>query len=297
MKDIQEISHTPVLLQEVLAGLRCQNGGIFLDCTVGCGGHTEAILEQHQENRVIGLDRDAAAIQIAEQRLRRFGNRVSLHYQRFEQVEQVLHQLYPKKHGNATRNLACVDGIVFDLGISSLQLDDPERGFSFQQTGRLDMRMDRQSPQTAYNIVNTYSAEQLTDIFFRYGEERYSRQIVRKIVEVRASHPIETTTQLAELVTQAIPKRFHQKGIHPATRVFQAIRIEVNNELQHLGETLEQVVQYLREDGRICVVSFHSLEDRIVKRTFVKLAKGCQCPPEFPRCVCGIAPSLKILSR
>jgi 16S rRNA (cytosine1402-N4)-methyltransferase len=176
-------------------------------------------------------------------------------------------------------------------------LDKPERGFSFQQTGRLDMRMDKQESQTAYDIVNTYSAEQLADVFFQYGEERQARRIAKKIVEARASHPIETTTKLAELIEHAIPRRFHPKRIHPATRVFQALRIEVNDELQQLGETLERAVPYLREGGRICVISFHSLEDRIVKRTFVKLAKGCQCPPEFPECVCGIAPSLKILSR
>jgi 16S rRNA (cytosine1402-N4)-methyltransferase len=159
------------------------------------------------------------------------------------------------------------------------------------------MRMDRQESQTAYDVVNTYSAKQLADVFFQYAEERQSRRIAKKIVEARASHPIETTTQLAKLIEQAIPRRFHPKGIHPATRVFQALRIEVNDELQHLGETVERAVPYLLEGGRICVISFHSLEDRIVKRTFVKLAKGCQCPSEFPECVCGIAPSLKILSR
>jgi len=288
--------HTPVLLQEVLEGLQCQDGGIFLDCTVGCGGHTEAILEQHPENRVIGIDRDARALQLARQQLEKFGERVALYHERFEQFEWVL---------RSQVGWACppdLDGIIFDLGVSSLQLDDPERGFSFQQPARLDMRMDRQtsetdSSRTAYQIVNTYSAEQLAEIFFRYGEERHSRRIAREIVAARAAQLIETTTQLADIVKWAVPKRFHPRDIHPATRVFQALRIEVNAELQHLGETLERAVQALRAGGRICVISFHSLEDRIVKRTFAKLAKGCQCPPDFPVCVCGIAPSLKILSK
>jgi 16S rRNA (cytosine1402-N4)-methyltransferase len=294
--------HTPVLLQEVLEGLRCQDGGVFLDCTVGCGGHTEAILEQHPENCVIGIDRDALALQIARKRLEKFGNRVSLHHERFEHFERVLRHCLSDPSGKTSAGIPRVDGIIFDLGVSSLQLDDPERGFSFQYPARLDMRMDRQvsgtrSSQTAYEIVNTYSADQLAEIFFRYGEDRHSRRIAREIVAARTLHPIETTTQLAELIAQVIPRRFHPKGIHPATRVFQAIRIEVNEELQHLDDTIERAVQSLREGGRICVIAFHSLEDRIVKRTFAKLAKGCQCPPAFPKCVCGIAPSLRILSR
>jgi 16S rRNA (cytosine1402-N4)-methyltransferase len=195
--------------------------------------------------------------------------------------------------------VSCLNGILFDLGVSSIQLDEADRGFSFQRTGRLDMRMDQDEKGsiTAYDVVNTYSAKQLAEVFFLYGEERHSRRIARRIVEARASLPIETTTQLAEIVECAVPRRYHPRSIHPATRVFQAIRIEVNDELHHLGETLERAVLYLREGGRICVISFHSLEDRIVKRTFTKLAKGCQCPPKFPECVCGITPSLKILSR
>lgn len=293
------IHHIPVLLREVLEGLQCQKKGIFLDCTVGCGGHTLAILTQYPENRVIGIDRDAQALRIARQRLEQFGDRVLLYHERFEHVERVIHLA---KLAPDAGTVSCIDGILFDLGVSSLQLDVAERGFSFQHAAQLDMRMDQRDSdempvRTAHEVVNTYSVKELTDVIARYGEERQARRIAQRIVEARSSHPVKTTTELAELVEHAIPKRFHQKGIHPATRVFQAIRIEVNDELRGLGATLERVVHYLRPGGRICVISFHSLEDRIVKRTFVKLAKGCQCPPDFPECVCGKQSILKIISR
>ena len=282
--------HVPVLLQEVLAGLRCERRGVYLDCTVGGGGHSAAILARHPENRVLAMDRDAAALQIAAQRLAPCGDRVTLLHRRFEQVEQVL---APDER---------FDGILLDLGVSSLQLEDAQRGFSFQKPGRLDMRMDQENDHTrrtlaAYDVVNTYPLDRLIEIFFRYGEERFSKRIARMIVETRAAAPLETTTQLAELVARAVPKRFQVQGIHPATRIFQAIRIEVNDELQDLGETLESLIARLRPGGRCCVISFHSLEDRIVKQTYVKLAKGCQCPPDFPVCVCGMKPSLKILTK
>jgi len=294
------MDHTPVLLKEVLDGLRCHQSGVFLDCTLGCGGHTAAILEQHPENRVVGIDQDAFVLGTAGERLTKFGNRVSLYHERFEHFENILRQHFSDTPaGDTATSVSCLNGILFDLGVSSVQLDDANRGFSFQRTGWLDMRMDQDESRTttAYDVVNTYSVEQLADVFFQYGEERQSRRIARKIVEARALHPIETTTQLAKIVERAVPRRYRSTTIHPATRVFQATRIEVNGELQDLGETLERAVSYLCEGGRICVISFHSLEDRIVKRTFAKLAKGCQCPPEFPECVCGIAPSLKILSR
>ncbi|MBD3305875.1 16S rRNA (cytosine(1402)-N(4))-methyltransferase RsmH [candidate division KSB3 bacterium] len=289
--------HIPVLLHEVLEGLQCAQKGVYLDCTVGCGGHAAAILACHPENRVIGIDRDSAALQIARQRLQPFEDRVVLYHERFEQVDLVLqsadiqNQIEPY-----------VDGILCDLGVSSLQLDDAERGFSFQHTGWLDMRMNQHEPEisstrTAYEVVNTYAAKDLADLFFRYGEERHARRIARRIVEARSQQPIETTTQLADLVARAIPKRFHPQGIHPATRVFQAIRIEVNEELESLGSAIERLVRFLRPDRRIGVIAFHSLEDRIVKRTYVKLAKGCQCPPDFPVCVCGRQPAVQIISK
>ncbi len=259
-----------------------------------------AILAQHPENRVIGIDRDAQALRIARQQLEPFGSRVELYHERFEHVQEIM-QL-AKLASGADNRTPCFDGILLDLGMSSLQLNSAERGFSFQQAARLDMRMDQREPdeiplQSAYEVVNTYSYEDLADVIFQYGEERNARRIAKRIVEARSSQPIETTTELAEIIIRAIPKRFHPKGIHPATRVFQAIRIEVNDELRRLGDTLEDVFQYLRPGGRMCVISFHSLEDRIVKRTFVKLAKGCQCPPDFPECVCGKYPILKIICR
>ncbi len=286
--------HIPVLLEEVLEGLQCHQKGRYLDGTVGGGGHTAAILEQHPDNRIIGLDRDAETLEVARKRLERFGKRVVLYHTRFEAFEDVLQAVLSGEK---------LDGAVLDLGVSSLQLDEAERGFSFQHSAWLDMRMDRESDgetgqtKTAYDVVNTYSAEKLADLFFTYGEERQARRIAKFIVAARADHPISRTTELAEIVYQSIPKRFHPKKIHPATRVFQAIRIEVNEELQQLGETLERLVPYVRSGGRLCVISFHSLEDRIVKRTFVKLAKGCVCPPDFPACACGKQPSLRMMPR
>ncbi len=291
--------HVPVLLHQILEGLQCREKRIFLDCTVGCGGHAASILTQHSENRVIGIDRDVFAIRIARQRLEQFADRVTLYHERFERFERVVQLAHPENTGECAPRF---DGILFDLGVSSLQLDDAQRGFSFKYPGPLDMRMDQKNSgelpaKTAYGVVNTYSVQELTGLFFRYGEERHSRRIARQIVAARTTHPVETTRELAEIVARAIPKRFHPKRIHPATRVFQAVRIEVNDELQHLGDTLERAVQYLRPGGRICVISFHSLEDRIVKHTFSRLAKGCQCPPDFPMCVCGKHSVVKIISR
>lgn len=291
--------HIPVLFDEVLAGLDCQHGGIFLDCTLGGGGHTRGILEQHINNIVIGIDRDLEVLQLAQHELQSFGERVSFHHARYEHLDQVLQRIYPDRFSVDDKpEDGWLHGILFDLGLSSFQMDTPDRGFSFQQAAQLDMRMDRQATaQTAQSIVNTYAEEQLANVFFQYGEERFARRIARKIVETRATQPIATTDQLADLVFRAVPRRFHPHHIHPATRVFQALRIEVNDELRLLGVTLERAVRYLHKGGRICVISFHSLEDRIVKQTFAKLAKGCQCPPKFPICVCGITPSLQILSR
>ena len=291
-----ENSHISVLLNEVLEGLQCREGGLFLDGTLGCGGHTKAILERHAENRVIGIDRDADALQLAGERLQCFGDRASLFHGRHEEFERVLRQFFQTPSPDEIG--PCLDGMLLDLGLSSLQLERGERGFSFQHSAWLDMRMDRQSGgKSAYDVINRYSETQLADVFFQYGEERQSRRIAKFILEARAERPIETTTDLADIVYRSIPKRFHPKGIHPATRVFQALRIEVNEELRKLGDTLERAVEFLRPGGRICVISFHSLEDRIVKRSFKKLAKGCECPPDFPICVCGKTPSLKIISR
>ncbi len=290
-------AHIPVLLHNVLEGLQCSQGGLFLDGTLGCAGHSRAILDQHPENRIIGLDRDREALRLATEVLQPYHDRVRIYHQRFEHFERALRQYFGGNHAEIDAPGACLNGILLDLGVSSVQLDRPERGFSFKNTARLDMRMNQQDPQSAYELVNTASAEELADIFYQYGEERQSRPIARKIVDARKQAPIDTTTRLADLVSQAVPKRFHPKKIHPATRVFQALRIAVNTELQDLADTLERLITYLIPGGRMCVISFHSLEDRIVKRIFQKLAKGCVCPPDFPICVCGQTPSLIIISR
>ncbi|PID57213.1 16S rRNA (cytosine(1402)-N(4))-methyltransferase [candidate division KSB3 bacterium] len=288
--------HIPVLLNEVLEGLRCRQAGIFLDGTLGCGGHTKAILETHSKNRVIGIDRDQDALQTAGERLQYFGERVKLFHGRHEAFEEFVMRFFQTVTPGEIDS--CLDGFLLDLGLSSLQLDRAERGFALQSDARLDMRMDGQgSGQSAYEIVNTYSEMRLANIFFQYGEERQSRRIARFILEARTHGPIETTTELADLVYRSIPKRFHPKGIHPATRVFQALRIEVNQELRDLGDTLERAVHCLVPGGRMCIISFHSLEDRIVKQSFSKMAKGCDCPPDFPECVCRKSPVLRILSR
>ena len=297
--DMLAYPHIPALLQEVLDGLHCAAAGLFIDGTVGCGGHAEAILNSQADSRVIGIDRDAAALEIARRRLARFGERISLHHARHEAFEDVLRAWQAAHHLD---NLPQPDGILFDLGVSSLQFDTPERGFSFQQSAWLDMRMDRPpdggaKTLTAHDVVNAYDEAALADIFFQYGEERQARRIARKIVEARKTQPISTTTELAQIVDRAIPKQFQQRGIHPATRVFQAIRIEVNGELRELDATLERAVSVLKTGGRLCVISFHSLEDRIVKQTCARLAKGCVCPPDFPICVCGKLPTLNIVTK
>ncbi|GAK48895.1 ribosomal RNA small subunit methyltransferase H [Candidatus Moduliflexus flocculans] len=290
--------HISVLLHEALDGLGCENPGMFLDATVGCGGHSAAIVARHPDNRLIGVDQDEVALQIARERLQEFGDRVTLYHARHEAFDRVALE-WAQAHGIEAPKF---QGMLFDLGVSSVQFDDAERGFSFQRSGWLDMRMDASTlPEsgalTAYQVVNMYEEKALADVFFRYGEERQSRRIARKIVEARAAAPIETTTQLAEIVDRAIPKKFQQKGIHPATRVFQAIRIEVNGELRELGDTLERAVAFLAPGGRLCVISFHSLEDRIVKQTFARLAKGCECPPSCPVCICGKTPQIALVSK
>ena len=291
--DLRMSRHISVLLQEVLDGLECQHPGLFLDATVGCGGHAAAILARHSANRVIGVDQDQAALQVARERLQEFDDRVTLYHARYEAFDRVA-----QEHGVEAPQF---QGMLFDLGVSSLQFDDAGRGFSFQRSGWLDMRMDASTPTagalTAHHVVNAYAEDALANLFFQYGEERQSRRIARKIVEARAAAPIETTSELAEIVDRAIPKKFQQKGIHPATRVFQAIRIEVNGELRELGGTLERAVAWLAPKGRLCVISFHSLEDRIVKQTFARLAKGCECPPSCPICICGKTPQIALISK
>lgn len=280
--------HLSVMPDEVLACLQPQPGETFVDGTLGGGGHSRLLLEATAPNgRLIGLDRDQDALQAASRILSPYGDRVTLRHSNFSEVDQVLEEL----------GIKGIDGMLLDLGVSSFQLDAGHRGFSFQVDAPLDMRMDRSKGLTAAEILQQYSAEELARIFFEYGEERYSRRIARRIVEQRVETPLTTTGQLAELVRHSVPRGRVPTRIHPATRVFQALRIEVNGELEHVAQGLEKAINCLRPGGRLAVISFHSLEDRLVKRYFRSEAKGCICPPRLPQCVCNHQPRVEVLTR
>ncbi len=275
--------HHPVLYQEIITALQPRSGGKYIDCTLGAGGHAFGILESsNPDGRLLGLDVDPKALDLARQRLLEFGDRVSIVRASYASLkEQVATVAWQK-----------ADGILLDLGVSSMQLDEPERGFSFMVDAPLDMRFDPQSPLTAMEIINSYSEEELADIIYRYGEEKRSRQIARKIVQNR---PITTTGELANLISGIA--RGRRMNIHPATRTFQAIRIAVNNELETLQKTLPQGVELLESGGRLAVISFHSLEDRIVKQYFRQESRDCICPPRTPICTCGHHASIREISR
>jgi len=278
--------HTPVLLKEVVNQLAPRRGGLYVDCTVGGGGHAREILRAcGPEGRLVGLDWDEQAIAASRERLSEFGARVQLVRANYVELERVLMSL----------GVTTVDGILFDLGVSSRQFDAPERGFSFQREGPLDMRMSRQLGATARDVLRTASLEELAKIFCIYGEEKRARAIAREIVNERQHVPVETTTQLARLIERVLgPKR---GPTHPATRVFQALRIAVNNELGNLQRGLEVATGFLKSNGRLAVISFHSLEDRIVKQFFVEQSSGCICPPGLPACACGRRKVLRVVTR
>jgi len=280
-----DFNHTSVMPREVLASLNPERGGIYVDGTLGGGGHSKLILDAlPPSGRLIGIDRDENAIAAATSRLS--GNAFTAVRGNFHDMPEILQLL----------NIPAVDGILLDLGVSSHQLDTPERGFSYRFDGPLDMRMDKRSGLTAREIVNTYAEKDLADLFFTYGEERHSRRIARAICTARASSPIETTQQLATLIEQAAPKQKYGMP-HPAMRTFMAIRIAVNNELSPLGNVLQNMINCLAPGGRIAVITFHSLEDRIVKTTFQKIALPCECPRDIPYCVCGKKPGVRIITK
>lgn len=279
--------HLSVMPSEVLHWLQPKADGIYLDGTLGGAGHSRLILEAAAGCRLIGLDRDPAALEKAAEVLSQFGERVSLHHATFDQAASVLQQL----------DIDCLDGMLLDLGVSSHQLDTPERGFSFRHDAPLDMRMNPQTGMTAAEVVNQAAAEELTRIFFEYGEERFSRRIVRRIVAHRETAPITRTRELAELVRDAVPGGNRPSRIHPATRVFQALRIHVNQELDQVRNGVAAGLELLKPGGRLVVISFHSLEDRIVKHLFREQAKGCICPPKLPICRCNNVPKVKRLTR
>lgn len=285
---ISGVPHRPVLLQETLEWLRPERGGLFIDCTLGFGGHSEAILEASAGTRVIGLDRDREALESSTKRLSPFGERFRAVHANFRDIARIVQDAGADK----------VSGVLADLGISSLQLDAAERGFSFRHDAPLDMRMDASSDEeTAADLLAQLPEEEIARIIFEYGEERRSRKIARWIVERRErGEPISRTLELAELVARAVGSRKTDR-IHPATRTFQALRIAVNRELEGLSRFLETAIDLLQTDGRLVVISFHSLEDRIVKQTLRRLSGRCECPPRVPVCSCGARRAVEILTR
>lgn len=282
---IGTIYHTPVLKEKVTEYLITDKSGVYVDATVGTGGHAEAVLERLTEKgRLIGIDKDKDSLKISEERLRRFGKKVEFFNQSYSYLPEILQN----------QNLDKINGVLFDLGLSSYQLDDPERGFSYSSEGQLDMRFDREEGKRAMDIINEYPVDKLDRIFKEYGEERFSKRIARVIVEKREIRKIESTRELKDLV-KSIPRA--KSDVKTLSRIFQALRIEVNDELSELRKGLDAGIEALAPGGRVCVISYHSLEDRIVKNKFAELTRGCICPPDFPICTCGGKKVLKILTR
>ena len=280
--------HTSVLLEETVDGLNIKPDGIYVDGTLGGGGHAYEVCSRlSSKGRFIGIDQDEAAIEAAGIRLSDFGERVTIVRSNYCDMRSRLQELGIDK----------VDGIVLDLGVSSYQLDTAERGFSYRVDAPLDMRMDRRQEMTARDIVNDYSEMDLFRIIRDYGEDKFAKNIAKHIVMEREKGPIETTGQLIEIIKRAIPMKFQKTAGHPAKRTFQAIRIELNRELEVLRENLDDMIDLLNEDGRICIITFHSLEDRIVKTIFRKAENPCVCPSHFPVCVCGNAPKGKVVTK
>lgn len=283
-----DFQHRPVLLAETLELLRCRPGCIIVDCTLGGAGHAAAIAERiRPDGRLIGFDQDAAAIAAARIKLAEYRDAVTLVHKNFAALGQSL----------AGLDIAAVDGVLFDLGVSSYQLDTRERGFGYQQDAPLDMRMDARTPVSARELVNELPESELARIIAEYGEERWAKRIASFIAAARGREAVTTTGQLVEIIKKAIPAAARREGPHPARRTFQALRIAVNDELGVLEKALRQAVTALRPGGRLCVISFHSLEDRIVKRVFREYASGCTCPPQLPVCVCGKRKTLAVITR
>lgn len=280
--------HTTVLLKEAVDGLNIRPDGIYVDCTLGGGGHSEYLLSRLSEHgKLFAFDQDEAAIMHARERLARYGRQVQFVHRNFRFLQEELSALGVKS----------VDGVLFDLGVSSPQLDEPERGFSYQHDAPLDMRMDRKQRLTAAEIVNRWPYEELVRIFFRYGEEKFSKQVARKIEEVRRTRSIKTTGELVEVIKEAIPAPARRSGGHPAKRIFQALRIAVNDELEAFREALEQAIELLAPGGRVSVITFHSLEDRICKEMFKKASESPPWPPGLPVLPDDYRPVLKIITK
>lgn len=282
-----EFKHISVLLDESVDALNINPDGVYADATLGGGGHSELILKRLSPKGLhIGIDRDTEAISAAKERLKSFSN-IIYENDNYRNIKSILMR----------NNLKGLDGAIMDLGVSSYQLDNKERGFSYIHDAPLDMRMSTNDPISAYEVVNTYSEAELTDIFFSYGEEKFSKRIAAEIIKRRNTSPIKTTGELSQLVSDVIPQKTVQKGSHPAKRVFQAIRIEVNGELKDLKQSVLDFFDALNPKARLAIITFHSLEDRIVKQTFKELAQGCTCPKSFPVCVCNNKPKGIIISK
>lgn len=281
-------SHRSVLLEECMEGLKIRPDGIYVDGTAGGAGHSSEIaLRLGERGRLIALDQDETAVAVATERLSVFGERARVVRSNFRELESVCKMLEIER----------IDGLLLDLGVSSYQLDTAERGFSYQADAPLDMRMDVRNPLTARTVVNEYSEDAIRRILFEYGEERFSSRIASNIVREREKAPIETTGELVEIIKRSIPAAQRDGGHHPAKRSFQALRIEVNAELDVIAPAIRSAVRLLNPGGRIAIITFHSLEDRIVKQTFAELAQGCTCPKDFPVCVCGKRPDVKVVTR
>lgn len=283
-----EFHHVSVLLEESVAALVTDPAGIYVDCTLGGSGHaTQVVSMLNESGRFIGIDQDPAAIETGKKRLANAKCKVDIVQSNFENIAHVLESL----------DITKVNGILFDLGVSSHQLDIAERGFSYMQDAPLDMRMNPNANFSAYDVVNNYSEEELARIIIEYGEDRWAKRIAKFIVEGRTSEPIKTTGELVTIIKKAIPAAARKDGPHPAKRTFQAIRIEVNNELGILKEAFITSIEHLAVGGRLCVITFHSLEDRIAKQTMQQMAKGCICPISLPICMCTNKPQVKVLGK
>lgn len=284
---MSEFYHVSVLLQECLDGLNIKPDGIYVDGTLGGAGHSSQIVKQLTTGRLIGIDRDPVALQAAGERLKEFGDRVTLVHSNFSELSDVLDDL----------GIEAVDGILLDLGVSSPQLDDAQRGFSYMADAPLDMRMNGKDVLSAYHVVNEWPYEELRRILFDYGEERYAPRIAEAICREREQRPISTTLALVDIIRGAMPAAALREKQHPAKRSFQAIRIAVNDELGAVHKVMETAIPKLKSGGRLAIITFHSLEDRIVKNGMADAAKGCTCPPRLPVCVCGNKPKAKIITR
>lgn len=283
-----EFQHIPVLFREIMEIMTPKPGEFFVDCTLGGGGHSKGFLERTSpDGLLIGIDQDDDALVAARQNLRAYDGRIMLVHSNYSNLDKILNDYAP----------GGVDGILFDIGVSSHQLDEAKRGFSYMQDAPLDMRMDQTQSLDAWQVVNTYKEEDLQRILKEYGEERWAKRIARFLVEFRSKKPIDTTGELVDIIKRAIPKGAREEGSHPAKRTFQAIRIEVNDELGVLNRTIQVAANHLKKGGRLGIISFHSLEDRIVKEQFRYLASDCICPPELPICQCDKVSEVKILTR